>query len=248
MQICVGSARIKSPLTNNHAIWSSCDDIEYAGDTESDRNSMSTARDEGCENVHTLLDRLSDQGTLCPDHVLQYLDSGSLQLSQEESLVAQFLARMSSGMGTSTNKMEGMLDFMHLMNPNCTMPKSVDKFWEVIENAHARMIAPLKRRSVTVPIPENVQALLFEPMESITWNFWNPCEILIRMVTMGPLSSKPNAFALFPLESNHLDDFCHGEKMKRILESLPKDTSALSAILFSMRSTVIKKDSLQVKS
>jgi hypothetical protein len=146
--------------------------------------------------------------------------------------VAQFLARMSSGTETSTNVMEGMLDFMHLMNPNCTMPKSVDKCWEVIENAHSRMIAPLKRRSVTVPIPENVQALLFEPMESITWNFWNPCEILIRMVTMGPLSAKPKAFALFPVKSNHLDDFCHGEKMKRIFEAIPKDTSALSAILF----------------
>jgi hypothetical protein len=233
LQICLGDTSIETTLPNNNEIPATLDDMEYAADTECDSyGNTNTAGEEGCENVHTLLDRLSARGTLCLDHVLKYLDWGPLQLSQEESIVAQFLARMSCGMGTSTNMMEGMLEFMHQMNPNCTLPKSVDKCWEVIETAHCRMTAPLQRRSITVSIPEEVQALLFETMECITWEFWNPCDLLIRMVTMGPLSAKPKAFALFPVESIHLDDFCHGEKMKRIFEVIPKDTSALSAILF----------------
>jgi hypothetical protein len=223
---------MKTPLQNNDDIPPTCDDIENYTDNESDSNSKITQGEEGCENVHTWLDRLSARGTLCPDHVLKYIDWGPLQLSPEESIVARFLAKMSCGMGTSTNMVEGMLDFMHKTNPNCTMPKSVEKCWEIIENAHSRMTAPFKRRSITVSIPKEVQALLFEPMETLTWEFWNPCEILIRMATMGPLSANPKAFALFPVESMHLDDFCHGEKMKRIFNAIPQDTCALSAILF----------------
>lgn len=223
---------METKVPSNTEIPATWDAMEYAADTESDRYVDNSIGEDECESVHTFLDRLAARGTLCPNHVLKYLDWGPLQLSQEESIVAQFLARMSSGMGTSTNMMEGMLDFMHQINPHCTLPKSVDKCWEVLETAHARMIAPLQRRSITVSIPEEVQALFFEPMESITWEFWNPCDILIRMVTMGPLSAKPQAFALFPVESVHLNDFCHGEKMNRIFKAIPKDTSVLSAILF----------------
>jgi hypothetical protein len=49
---------------------------------------------------------------------------------------------------------------------------------------------------------------------------------------MGPLAAIPGAFALFPEESDVLDDFCHGDKMKRIFAALPRNTSCLSSILF----------------
>ncbi len=94
------------------------------------------------------------------------------------------------------------------------------------------MAASLERRSVIVTIPKAVQALMFEPMETITWEFWNPCEVLIRLMTMGPLSAIPSAFALFPVDSEYLDDFCHGEKMKRIFAASPRHTSALSSIMY----------------
>jgi hypothetical protein len=126
---------MKTPLQNNDDIPPTCDDIENYTDNESDSNSKITQGEEGCENVHTWLDRLSARGTLCPDHVLKYIDWGPLQLSPEESIVARFLAKMSCGMGTSTNMVEGMLDFMHKTNPNCTMPKSVDKCWDCIKLA-----------------------------------------------------------------------------------------------------------------
>jgi hypothetical protein len=48
---------------------------------------------------------------------------------------------------------------------------------------------------------------------------------------MGPLSAIPSAFA-YPVESEYLDDFCHGQKMKHISAALPRDTSVLSSILF----------------
>ncbi len=51
------------------------------------------------------------------------------------------------------------------------------------------MTAPLTKRSVTVEIPLAVQALLAEPKPTITWEFWNPCELLVRMLTMGPIGA-----------------------------------------------------------
>ncbi len=50
---------------------------------------------------------------------------------------------------------------------------------------------------------------------------------------MGPLSAPRSAFALFPVKSEYLDDFCHGDKMKRIFAAILKNTCAfLSSILF----------------
>jgi hypothetical protein len=98
--------------------------------------------------------------------------------------------------------------------------------------AHSRMTAVLIPRTITVAIPVEVQNLLYEPMATITWTFWNPIELLIRLLTMGPLAAMPGAFAIFPEDSEFLDDFCHGDKMKRIFAALPRHTSCLSSILF----------------
>ena len=49
--------------------------------------------------------------------------------------------------------------------------RNVDKLRKIIEDAHVRMTAPLKKQSVTVEIPLAVQALLSEPIPTITWEF-----------------------------------------------------------------------------
>ena len=184
------------------------------------------------ENVHAWIETLAERETLSPEHIMKYMDWGPKPISKKEEDVAEFLSNVTSGVGMSKAKIENLLRLWNKRKGEDSLPLKEDTCWEVIEAAHARMAAPLERRSVTVPIPEAVQALLFEPMESLTWEFWNPCEVLIRLMTMGPLSAIASAFALFPMESEYLDDFCHGEKMKRIFEALPRHTSALSSIMY----------------
>ena len=183
-------------------------------------------------HLHAWMETLAEMETLCPDHIMKYMDWGPKPLSKKEEYCAEFLSTVTSGVGMSKAKIEKLLRLWNKRNGEDSLPLKEETCWKVIEDAHARMAAPLERRSVTVPIPEAVQALLFERMESLTWEFWNPCEVLIRLMTMGPLSAIPSAFALFPIESDSLDDFCHGEKMKRIFEALPRHTSALSSILY----------------
>jgi len=184
------------------------------------------------EDVHAWIEALAQRGTLSPDHMLKYINWGPLPLSEQEKDVAEFLSTMTSGVGVSTSKMNKLLQLWNKKNGPGSLPESEAKCWQIIEDAHARMTAPLKKRTVTVEIPLAVQALLSEPQATITWEFWNPCELLVRMLTMGPLSAIPSAFALNPVESDYLDDFCHGQKMKRISAALPRHTSVLSSILF----------------
>ena len=184
------------------------------------------------QDVHAWIEALAQRGTLSPDHMLKYINWGPLPLSKEEKDVAEFMSMMTSGVGVSTKKMNKLLKFWNKKNGPGSLPEKESTCWQIIEDAHARMTAPLQKRSVTVDIPLEVQALLSEPIPTITWEFWNPCDLLVRMLTMGPLSAIPSALALNPVESEYLEDFCHGDKMKRISAALPRDTSVLSSILF----------------
>ena len=183
-------------------------------------------------DVHAWIETLAQRGTLSPDHMLKYINWGPLPLLQHEKDVAEFLSEMTSGVGVSSTKINKLLKFWNKKNGPGTLPETEAKCWQIIEDAHVRMTAQLQKRSVTVEIPLAVQELLSERIPTITWEFWNPCDLLVRMLTMGPLSAIPSAFALNPVECGYLDDFCHGDKMKRISAALPRDTSVLSSILF----------------
>jgi hypothetical protein len=166
---------------------------------------------------------------------VRYMNWGPLPLTKEEADVAEFLSTVTGGVGmseASTNKLLKLWIRKNGPGSMPALPATLETCWEGVERAHERMTGNLQRRTVTVEIPPKVQALLYDGLESITWECWNPCELLIRMLTMGPLSAQQSAFALFPVESEYLEDFCHGDKMKRIFASIPKNTSALSSILF----------------
>ena len=231
--------------TNRQAHVELCAEISDATSSEAEEEGDELFVDDGTcivdevrsepeeqEDLHAWIEALAERGTLSPDHMLKYMNWGPLPLSEQEKDVAEFLGTMTSGVGVSTTKMNKILKFWNKKNGPGSLPECESKCWQIIEDAHARMTAPLHKRSVTVEIPLAVQELLTEAIPTITWEFWNPCDLLIRMLTMGPLSAISSAFALNPVESEYLDDFCHGEKMKRICAALPRNTSPLSCILF----------------
>ncbi len=184
------------------------------------------------DDVQAWMEALAQRGTLSTDHIVKYMHWGPLPLTQQETDVAEFLSTVTGGVGMSEARTNKLLKFWIKKNGPGSMPASEETCWNILERAHERMTASVQRRSVTVQIPDEVQALLYERMECITWDFWNPCELLIRMLTMGPLSAQPSVLALFPVESEYLDDFCHGDKMKRIFAAIPRNTSCLSSILY----------------
>ena len=186
----------------------------------------------GMEDVHAWIEKVAQRGRLSPEHMLKYINWGPLPLTKQEEDVAEFLSTVCGGTGMSDTTMNKLLKLWNKKNGEGSLPSSEETCWKIMAEAHSRMTAHLEPKTVTVAIPVEVQKLLYGPMETISWTFWNPCDLLIRLLTMGPLAAIPGAFALFPEESEVLDDFCHGDKMKRIFAALPRNTSCLSSILF----------------
>ncbi len=87
-------------------------------------------------------------------------------------------------------------------------------------------------REVTLNVPTNVQELMSQPTNSLTFRFLDPVECLIRLLTMGPLSSDMANLALYPEQSRYYADFNDGEKLKRIYQALPAGSAALTSVLF----------------
>ena len=84
----------------------------------------------------------------------------------------------------------------------------------------------------TVQIPIAVQAKMSQPRTSVTFHFFNPTDLLVRLIALGPLGCRDENLALFPQESEFLHDFCHGARMQRIHDSMPPGAAALTAVLF----------------
>jgi hypothetical protein len=189
-------------------------------------------QNEQLEDIDTWLEALAERGTLSTQHMLKFMEWGPMPLTQQEANIAEFLSTVTSGVGMSEAKIKKLLNLWNKHHANSWLPETEESCWNILEKAHARMTSSFKTRCVTVAIPAEVQMLLYEPLQSITWTFWNPIEVLVRLLTMGPLAAIPSTFALFPVESEYLDDFCHGEKLKRIYNAIPRNTCVLSSILF----------------
>ena len=82
------------------------------------------------------------------------------------------------------------------------------------------------------PVPAAVKVLMSHPMDVITFDFFDPADLLIRLLVLGPLGAREENMAFFPEVSNSLFDYCHGARMQRIHESMPRGSAALTAILF----------------
>jgi hypothetical protein len=98
--------------------------------------------------------------------------------------------------------------------------------------AHNRLAAPLVHCTSQFPVPANVKVLMSQPLDVITFDFYDPTDLLIRLLALGPLGARDENLALFPEDSNSLHDYCHGARMKRIHESMPRGSAALTAVIF----------------
>lgn len=86
--------------------------------------------------------------------------------------------------------------------------------------------------TVQYNVPDNVQELMSQSCTQLTFRFLDPVEALMRLLTRGPLAADISNIALYPRDHPYLEDYCDGEKVKRIYSALPKGTAALTSILF----------------
>ena len=66
----------------------------------------------------------------------------------------------------------------------------------------------------------------------VEFEFFDPTDVLMRMLLLSPLASDPNNLCFWPRDSPHYEDYCDGERLARITAALPPATAALTSILF----------------
>ena len=87
-------------------------------------------------------------------------------------------------------------------------------------------------KEARLDVPPTVQALLVDPLETLTFRFLDPTYCLLRLLTAGPLSAVRGNLFFGPERSLVYADVAHGERLKRIYEALPHGTHALTCFLF----------------
>lgn len=97
---------------------------------------------------------------------------------------------------------------------------------------HKHMFGDAQWHQATISVPDNVQALMAQPCSELTFRFLDPVQALFRLLIRGPLSADMENIALYPRYHPYYEDFCDGDKLKRIYSLLPEGTAALTSVLF----------------
>ena len=97
------------------------------------------------------------------------------------------------------------------------------------------MSGPFKMASCVFPVPLDVQSKMTQPQENITFEFFDPTEILIRLLVFSSATARDDNLSFFPQKGEVLHGFCNGDRLRRIHNSLPKGAAALTAVIFLMR-------------
>ena len=95
------------------------------------------------------------------------------------------------------------------------------------------MFQSVTLRTAQFPVPMDVQELMSVPVPFLTFNFLDPVECLIRLLTTGPLSADMDNLAFKPrLQHGFYEDFVDGNRLKRVYAALRSGSYALTSVLF----------------
>ena len=97
---------------------------------------------------------------------------------------------------------------------------------------HAALYGAPVWKEARLDVPLEVQRLLARPVQTLVFRFLDPIYCLIRLLTAGPLAAVRDNLFFGPEASLVYADFAHGDRLKRIYDTLPTDTHALTCVLF----------------
>jgi hypothetical protein len=101
-----------------------------------------------------------------------------------------------------------------------------------MSQAHNRLSGDMKRVHFEFNVPEAVQEKMSKPMSVVKFSFFDPTDQLVRLLALSPLGVRDDNMALFPEPGHLLHDFCHGDRLRRIYETIPDGAAVLSAVIF----------------
>ena len=157
--------------------------------------------------------------------------AGSYNAAQLVTL--KFLKTLETGDPMSLLRQQGLLKNAREMGGRALlMDPDIHKHWDWVATAHERLTQKRGRRTTSFPVPPEVQALLgAEPPEKIPFACEDVMLTLIRLLVLNPFNDVDNIQLAYE-ESDYYDDYCTGERWKRVLEALLPGRYALFFTLF----------------
>jgi len=168
------------------------------------------------------------------NHLNQFLSTGRCVCTDAEMQLIKFVHMAHGGYGVSRNFSEGMLEYckesggrnFHLPDSWKRCVRDTTKLIESLEG-------PRKTFSLDIAIPQNVRDMLADPsQECITFEFECPIQEMIRVAMFTKTCKNWQNVALsYEDNEGYLDDFCNGERYKRIAADLSPGGAILGAVL-----------------
>ena len=88
-------------------------------------------------------------------------------------------------------------------------------------------------KSATFAIPEEIRQYLVDTtLAEMTFQYTDPIHALVSMLHFNPLAANWDNLAFTYEESDAYDDYCTGDRMKRIQESIPAGSAQLNAVMY----------------
>ena len=203
------------------------DDGNVEPDDEGDDDGNVVPDDEGDDNgglgrvdvrpsIGAHMTVLDKQGSLDNEFVVRHR-APRAALSEEERAVIRFLRATETGGGCSRRQVESLLQHARSLGPQGKLlPRGYNKLWKVVDEAHMRVMAPLRIVEVDIPVPVAVQKVLLRPVDYLRFSHVDPTDALVRLLVAGPLAKDPDNLRFRPRSGGrHYDDFCDGERMAR---------------------------------
>jgi hypothetical protein len=168
------------------------------------------------------------------EHLTQFLETGRCVVSDAEMQLVKFMHMSHGGYGVSRAFSVGMLQFCkEAGGKNMHLPDSWNKCVEFSTELIERLEGKRKTFTLDVPIPANVREMLADPGQShIAFEFECPVTEMIRIAMFSKTCQSWDNVALsYEDNDGHLDDFCNGDRYKRIASTLSPGGAILGCVL-----------------
>jgi hypothetical protein len=168
------------------------------------------------------------------DHLMQFLNSGRLACTESDLQLVKFMHMAQGGYGVSRAFSVAMLEYSKQSGgANMLLPDSWGRCVEDTTKLIERLEGRRKTFTLDVAIPENVRALLADPSQThIGFEFECPITEMIRVAMFSKTCKDWANVALSYEDSDgHLDDFCNGDRYKRISQAISPGGAILGCVL-----------------
>ena len=168
------------------------------------------------------------------EHLTQFLTTGRCVCTDAEMQLVKFVHMAHGGYGVSRHFSEGMLECCKASGgKNLHLPDSWRRCMELTTELIETLEGARKTFTLDVEIPDNVRAMLADPSQThIEFEFECPITELIRVAMFSKTcKSWKNVALSYEDNKGYLDDFCNGDRYKRIAADMSPGSAILGAVL-----------------